>query len=131
MTYLSVLSLFHLSLVCRRFFQLSRDSSVWENVELTQDSIGKRLDSLKMKKLIRTHLPLSLCRVVLEETHFKGNLSVTEAALDLLFKRCPKVESITLLNCDLTKVCTFLMQAPIVEVLFVCTHTRGEKQSTL
>lgn len=114
MTYLTVLSLFRLSLVCRRFFQLSQDSAVWENVELTRDSIGRKLDSLKMKKLIRIHLSSSLCSVVLEETRFKGNLTVTEAVLDLLFNKCPKVECVTLLNCDLTKVGLYysLMHAP-------------------
>ena len=105
MGHLTVLSLFYMSLVCRRFLFLSRDRSVWESVELTQESIGKRVDSQKLKKLIRERLSSSVTRVVVEETFpKKGNLAVTEALLDLLFNTCPKIRTIVLMRCDFTKV---------------------------
>lgn len=90
--------------MCRRFQHLSKDDSVWESVELTRESIGKKVSSQTLKKLIRLYLGPSLCAVSLEETNLKGNATVTEALVDLLFSCCPNIESVTLLNCDLRKV---------------------------
>lgn len=105
MNYLNLLSLVRFSLVCTRFLHLSRDASVWKSVELTHNSIGRKVNSLTLKRLIRLYLPPSLSRVVLEEVNLKGNLTITEALIDLLFGNCPKIDSITLINCDLRKVC--------------------------
>ncbi len=104
MTYLNILSLVRFSLVCRRFNHLGRDSSVWERVELTRESIGRMVDSQTMKRLIRLYLPQTLLEVKLEEMNLKGNLTITEALIELLFVNCPKIECITLINCDLKKV---------------------------
>ena len=102
--YLSVLSLVHVSLVCRRFRHLSSDTAIWETVELTLQSLGRKLNSQTLKKIIRLHLAPCVRSVVLEETNVRGNAVITEALLDLLFSSCPKIETITLLHCDLRKV---------------------------
>ena len=78
--------------------------SVWESVELTRESMRRKLNSLTLKRVVRSHLPPSLRRVVLEETNLRGNPVITEALLELLFSCCPRIESITLLNCDIKKV---------------------------
>ena len=78
--------------------------AAWEDVELTRNSMGRKVDSLTLKRIIRNHLPTSLHRIVLEETNLKGNAVITEALLELLFSRCPRIESITLLRCDMKKV---------------------------
>lgn len=105
MAHLNFLSLFRLSLVCRRLQHLSRDPSVWEDVTFTRHSLGKRVDTDTMKKLIRRYTSAAVHRVTLEETHFKGNTVITEALVKLLFSSCSRLEAITLLNCDLKKVC--------------------------
>ena len=107
LSYLNVVSLVLLSRVCRRFHRLSRDVSAWESVELTRASMGRRLNSVTLKRVIRTHLPLSLRRVTLEETNPRGNAVITEALIELLFGCCPRMESIALLHCDMKKVLWF------------------------
>ena len=106
LSYLNLISLLFFSRVCRRFHHLSLDPSAWESVELTRESMGgKKLSALALKRIVRSHLKPCLRRVVLEETNLKGNAVVTDALLELLFSCCPRVQSITLLNCDTRKVC--------------------------
>lgn len=104
MNCLGLFSLVQLAHVCRRFQHLSRDASLWEHVELTRDSISRRMNSQGLKRLIRLYLGPPLRSVVLEETSRVGNVVITEALVDLLFSSCPHIQSVTLLNCDLRKV---------------------------
>lgn len=104
MNFLNLLSLVRLALVCRRFCHLSKDASVWDRVELTRESVGRKMSSQMLKKLIRLYLTPSLHYVVLEESNLRGNAAITEATVDLLFNSCPHIQSIMLLNCDLRKV---------------------------
>lgn len=117
LSYLNLVSLVLLSRVCRRFHRLSRDVSAWQSVELTRASMGRRLNAVTLKRVIRTHLPPSLCRVTLEETNPRGNAVITEALIELLFNCCPKMESIALLHCDMKKVICF---AYLFAYLFAC-----------
>lgn len=103
--YLNLVALVLMSRVCRRFHHLSKDMAAWETVALTRESMGKKLNSLTLKRVIRSHLPASLRGIVLEETTLRGNAVITAALMDLLFNCCPKIESITLINCDMRKVC--------------------------
>lgn len=83
---------------------MSKDASVWESVELTYDSMKKKMDSQSMKKLIRLYFPKTVRRVVIEESRYKGNMTITESFIDLLFTLCPGIKAVSLINCDLKKV---------------------------
>lgn len=99
MNYLDVTSLVQLSRVCRRFYHLYTDESVWNDVDLT--TIASRLDVRKLKKIIHERLPGSLIGIRLASTKKQF---VTGVALDELFDRCPNIRAITLKGCDLTQV---------------------------
>ncbi len=103
MNLLTVQSLYYLSLACRRFYQLSQDRSVWEDVEITQKSLGRRIDIVKLKKFIKVRLPFTLTRVVIEEM-FPKKPTLTEATLDLLFNTCPNIKTIVVIRGDFSKV---------------------------
>ena len=104
---LDVHSLINLSRVSRRFHYLHGDESIWSDVDLTNKSLGRRLDTRKLKKIIHTYLPSSLWRIKLSsnsQSISSKNPIVTEALLNDLFTRCPTIETIFLHTCDLTNV---------------------------
>ena len=104
---LDVHSLITLSRVSRRFHHLHGDESIWSDVDLTLRSLGRRLDTRKLKKIIHTYLPSSLWRINLSsnsQSISSKNAIVTEALLNDLFTRCPTIETLTLQRCDLTNV---------------------------
>lgn len=103
----SVKSLIMLSRVCRRFQLLHLDDSVRSDIELTRESLGTKLDSRKLRKIINQYLPRSLWRIKLASnahSHSSKNPTVTASIINELFTKCPKIRSITLQNCDLTSV---------------------------
>ena len=106
MTFLDLRSLVMLSRACRRFHHLYSDESIWEEVDLSRESTGVRLDARKLKQIVRTHLSESVLSVKLSSNAFSSSKPpiVTEPVLDLLFERCPNIQRISLHKCDLTTV---------------------------
>ena len=113
---LDVHSLISLSRVSRRLHHLHGDESIWSDVDLlTLRSLGRRLDTRKLKKIIHTYLPSSLWRIKLSsnsQSISSKNALVTEALLNDLFTRCPTIEALTLQGCDLTNVSPTLTTPP-------------------
>lgn len=107
MSLLDVHSLINLSRVSRRFHHLHGDESVWSDVDLTDRSLGRRLDTRKLKRVIHTYLPSTLWRIKLSsnsQSLSSKNPIVTEALLNDIFARCPAVRVVILHRCDLTNV---------------------------
>lgn len=122
MNYLDVTSLVQLSRVCRRFYHLYTDESVWSDVDLT--TIASRLDVRKLKKIIHERLPGSLIGIRLASTKKQF---VTGVALDELFDRCPNIRAITLKGCDLTQLPSTckLFHNPTLEHVSIVNCTIG------
>ena len=100
-------SLIVLSRVCRRFYILHLDESVWSDVELTKESIGTKLESRQLKKIINNYLPRTLWRIKLASnahSHSARNPTVTASIVNDLFTKCPNVKSVILENCDVSLV---------------------------
>ena len=94
-----------LSRVCKRFYQLHRDGSIWKNVDLPESVFGGyyHLNSHVLKKVISNLLCLSTRKVTLS-SRWRNKLIVTTAVLDELFTKCPQLKEIILHGCDLSLV---------------------------
>ena len=126
MNLLDVHSLISISRVSRRFHHLHGDEFIWSDVDLTDKSLGARLDARKLKKIIHTYLPSSLWRIKLSsnsQSISSKNPVVTEALLNDLFIRCPTIRIIVLHRCDLTNVRpSYFSFFPLRPFLFVRPH---------
>ena len=107
MALLDILSLFSLSQVNRRYYLLHSDEFIWTDVDL---STIPRLNVHTVKKLVCNKLHPRLWRLILRsnavECQRKHKLrpALTSSSLDDIFRRCPTIRNITLLNCDLSQV---------------------------
>ena len=92
-----------LSRVCKRFYQLHSDGSIWRNVPESVFGGYYHLNSHVLKKVISNLLCLSTRKVTLS-SRWRNKFIVTTAVLDELFTKCPQLKETILHGCDLSLV---------------------------
>lgn len=104
---LDVPSLMNIARVNRRFYQLHSDEYVWRDVDLSTLS---KLNVKRLKDIISKKLHPSLWRLSIQsnavecQANSKMRPIINSVTMDELFKKCPQMRIIKLVNIDLTKV---------------------------
>ncbi|XP_011409088.1 PREDICTED: F-box/LRR-repeat protein 12-like [Amphimedon queenslandica] len=101
---LDIVSLVRLARTCKRFYHLHREECLWTNVDMTT---LPQIDVRKMKKIIENYVSPKL-QIISIQSNFRLNRAkkpkIDGNVLDFLFKRCPSIKYLRLLNCDLSEV---------------------------
>lgn len=103
--HLDTASLIRASKVCKKWYTLSKDASLWRKLDIR--SIPKPLSQKSLWRLSRARFT-----VALKELHLRGSVGRTRAILDSitipflddLKRRCPNLTDLTLENYDLRQI---------------------------
>ena len=113
-SHLDTTSLIRASKVCKKWYALAKDGSLWRKLDIR--SIPKPLSQKSLWRLSRARFT-----VALRELHLRGSVGPTRAILDSitlpflddLKRRCPNLTELTLENYDLRQIAISILPAQL------------------
>eukprot|EP00094_Tigriopus_californicus_P014241 TCALIF_13794-PA protein Name:"Similar to FBXL7 F-box/LRR-repeat protein 7 (Homo sapiens)" AED:0.21 eAED:0.21 QI:0/1/0.33/1/0.5/0.66/3/73/526 len=96
-SYLNTSTICHCSRVCRRFYFLSWDPVLWQEIQLSGDKLNADLAISTLLKLVARDSP-HMCSSV-EKISFQSCSKLTDSGLWAISRSCPSLQTLVLKSC--------------------------------